>query len=300
MTKRSPIALTLLLSACLFTCNATADEGVSYKKGYVDSLYGQVHFHRAQPISGPGDITPIAFFHQNPRSAEEYRPLLKVVGRDRVAIAFDTPGYGESERPDAPLDMTQIAATMATALRGLGYGGGKGQVDVFGFHTGVPIGSEVAIQHPDLVRRVVLSGIPYFSPDERRERYANLPRDKTLTEEGSRILGRWAPLVNRRAEGVSLERAVRMYVEDIHSLDKWWYAYNAVWSYVPEERLPLITQPILVLQPHESLTERTLKARTELIPHADLIVLPTIVDDVFDTGPEEIGAALTGWLDSPK
>ena len=277
MITRSPIALAILFSTCLFTGDATANESISYKKGYVDSLYGQIHFHRAQPIAGPGDKTPVVLFHQNPRSAEEFRPLLNVVGRDRVAIAFDTPGYGESERPDAPLDMTQIAATMATALRGLGYGSEKGRVDVFGFHTGVPIGSEVAIQHPDLVRRVVLSGIPYFSPDERQERFANLPRDKTLTEDGSRILGRWAPLVNRRAEGVSLERAVRMYVEDIHSLDKWWYAYNAVWSYVPEDRLPLITQPILVLQPHESLTERTLQARTELIPHADLIELPTIV-----------------------
>ena len=300
MNTRLLTPLAVFLSIFFFTYGTAADEGISYKKGYVDSLYGQVHFHKAQPIAGPGDKTPVVFFHQNPRSAEEYRPLLNVVGRDRVAIAFDTPGYGESERPDAPLNMTQIAATMATALKGLGYGSDQGRVDVFGFHTGVPIGSELAIQHPHLVRRVVLSGIPYFSPEERQERYANLPRDKTLTEEGSRILGRWAPLVNRRAEGVPLDRAVRMYVEDIHALDKWWYAYDAVWSHVPEDRLPMITQPILVLQPHESLTERTLKARTELIPHADLVELPDIVDDVFDTGPEEIGAALTAWLDAEK
>lgn len=299
MITRLPAVSTMFVSICFCICGASADGGVNYRKGYVDGSFGQIHYHRAQPSRGSSDKTPVVFFHQNPRSAEEYRPLLEVVGRSRLALALDTPGYGESDRPESPPDMTEIANAMAIALQGLGYGpGGKGPVDVFGFHTGTLIATELAILRPDLVRRIVLSGIPYFSEEERLKRLANVPRDMRLTEDGARVLGRWAPIVNRRPKGVSLERAARIFVEDIHSLDKYWYGYNAVWSYALANRLPLIAQPILVLQPHESLTEATLKARRELIPYADLIELPNVVDDVFDTGPEEIGAALTKWLDS--
>lgn len=111
---------------------------------------------------------------------------------------------------------------------------------------------------------------------------------------------RWYLIVINRAEGVSLERASKVFLEDIHSLDKSWFAYSAVWSYAPEERFPLVTQPILVLQPHELLLDETRKAKAEALPHADMIELPDIIDDVFDTGPEEIGSAMTAWLDAPQ
>ncbi len=131
--------------------------------------------HGLEP--GEGDKTPVALFHQNPKSAEEYRPLTERVGRDRLAIAFDTPGYGESERPDEPQNMVRLAGAMVDALEALGYGdSGKGKVDVFGFHTGVFIASELAVQRPDLVRRVVLSGIAYYPQKYRDERLASLPK----------------------------------------------------------------------------------------------------------------------------
>ncbi|MDG2244219.1 MAG: alpha/beta fold hydrolase [Rhodospirillaceae bacterium] len=287
-----------LATTALLASAAVAEDQVIYKKGYVDGPYGQIHYHSARPADGTDDKTPLVLFHQNPKSAEEYRPLVEVVGRDRLAIAFDTPGYGESDRPDSPPDMAGIANAMADALDALGYGqGGKGKVDVFGFHTGVFIASELAIIRPDLVRGVVLSGIAYYDTETRADRLANLPTEKTLPEDGTFIMNRWYLIVINRSEGVSLERAAKIFLEDIHSLDKSWYAYNAVWTYVPEERFPLIKQPVLILQPHEMLLEKTRTAKKEALPDADMIEFPDITDDVFDTGSEEIGSALTTWLD---
>lgn len=295
------VAVTLSLSyAVLLIGTAAAENAVIYKKGYVDGRFGQIHYHSASPAKETGGKTPIVFFHQNPKSAEEYRPLLEVIGRDRLALAFDTPGYGESDRPDSPPDMADIAGAMEDALVAMGYGeGGLGAVDVFGFHTGVYIASELAITRPDLVRRVVISGIAYRDAETRAEILANLPTDKSLPEDGTFIMNRWYLIVINRAEGVSLERASKVFLEDIHSLDKSWFAYNAVWTYAPEQRFPLVTQPILVLQPHEMLLEETRKAKNELMPSADIIELPNIVDDVFDTGTEEIAEAMTTWLDAP-
>jgi pimeloyl-ACP methyl ester carboxylesterase len=277
----------------------SAEDHVIYKKGYVDGRYGQIHYHSARPAEGSSDKTPVVFFHQNPKSAEEYRPLLEIVGQDRLTLAFDTPGYGESDRPDVATDMAGLTGAMEDALVAMGYGAnGKGPVDVFGFHTGVYIAAELAITRPDLVRRVVMSGIAYYDADARAKRLAELPRDQKLPEDGTYIMNRWFLIVIKRAEGVSVERAAKVFLEDIHSLDKSWFAYNAVWSYALEERFPLIKQPVLVLQPHELLLDQTRKAKAELLPDADMIELPDIIDDVFDTGPREIAAALTTWLDA--
>lgn len=296
-------------SSVLFACAAAlwvlaqpalGETDVIYRKGYVDGRFGQMHYHAARPATAT-DKAPVVFFHQNPKSSEEYRPVLELVGKSRLALAIDTPGYGESDRPPSPPDMADIAGAMADALTGLGYGPeGKGPVDVFGFHTGVFIASELAIARPELVRRVVLSGVAYVDADERQRYLDELPRDKTLPEDGTFILNRWYLIVINRPQEVPLERAARIFVEDIHSLDKSWYAYHAVWNYAPEERLPLIKQPTLILEPHEMLLEQTLRARKELMPQADLIELPDVVDDVFDTGAQPIADALIRWLDAER
>ncbi|MBT4739864.1 MAG: hypothetical protein HOO09_05715, partial [Rhodospirillaceae bacterium] len=70
----------LLAAATLLSGAAVAEDDVIYKKGYVDGPYGQIHYHSARPADGDGDKTPLVFFHQNPKSAEEYRPLLEIVG----------------------------------------------------------------------------------------------------------------------------------------------------------------------------------------------------------------------------
>ncbi|MEO0576415.1 MAG: alpha/beta hydrolase [Pseudomonadota bacterium] len=271
---------------------------MTYKKGYVDGRYGQLHFHSAFPESGADDKTPVAFFHQNPKSADDFRPLLEIIGNDRLAIAIDLPGYGESEpMPHAP-SMRELADAMADALDAMGYGGnGKGAVDAFGFHTGVLVASELAIVRPDLVRRVVLCGIPYLSPEARAVERAKVPTEFSLPEDPGFIVKRWHLIVTQRPPTVPLERAARSFVEDLHSLDKWWYAYHAVWDYPVEERLPLIRQPVLILAAHEMLYRYTVDTKRDLLPDATLIDMPDVVDDIFDTAPDALADAMRPWLD---
>lgn len=294
-----------LIALCLCAMQASAaDVAVSYKRGYVDGRFGQIHYHIAQPASGKSKLTPIVFFHQNPKSAYEYEFLLREMGKDRVAIAIDTPGYGESDRPPAPPSMEDLAGAMADALDALAYGKGrkkKGQVDVFGFHTGVFMAAELAVQRPDLVRRVVLSGIPYRPKEVRQARLAALPQEFGLPEDGSRTMARWQFIVQGRQEGVSLERATKDFIEDLHSTGYWWYAYNAVWHYPVEERFAALTQPVFIVEPHEMDLEETRKAHRELLPHADYVEIPEITERsrVFDLGWPLYAKELRAWLDKP-
>lgn len=272
----------------------------SLRRGYVEGRFGQMHYFIARPLSGEPTRAPIAFFHQNPKSGLEYEHLLRDLGRDRVVIAIDTPGYGGSDRPPEPPTMEQIAGSMADALEALGYGQrGGGRVDVFGFHTGAYIAAELALQRPDLVQRVVLSGVAYKTPAERLRLLEALPSDYAFPEDGTRLLNRWYRIVIQREPGVTLQRAQRLFHEDVKALGYWWFAYRAVWNWPVEERLPRLEQPVLILEPHEMLLDDTRRAHRDLLPRAAYVELPEIRAEsrVFETGAPLFAREMRRWLD---
>lgn len=270
------------------------------RRGYVDGPFGQMHYFIAQPAQAGPARAPVVFFHQNPKSGLEYEFLLRDLAKDRVVIAIDTPGYGGSDRPPLPPTMEQLAGAMAQALEALGYGPrGGGKVDVFGFHTGAFIAAELALSRPDLVQRVVLSGVAYKSPGERQALLDALPRDYSFPEDGTRLLNRWHRIVIQREPGVSLQRAQRLFHEDVKALGYWWFAYRAVWNWPVEERLPRLVQPVLILEPHEMLLEDTRRVHRELLPRAAYVELPEIRAEsrVFETGAPLFAREMRRWLD---
>ncbi|MBM3513500.1 MAG: alpha/beta fold hydrolase [Alphaproteobacteria bacterium] len=290
----------IFAAAALLVATSAHAVDVATKRGYVNARFGQMHYRSAQPAAGRGHLTPIVFFHQNPKSGDDFKMLVEAMGRDRLAIAFDTPGYGESYRPPRPPAMADLAGAMADALDGLGFGqGGAGKIDVFGFHTGVLIATELAVTRPDLVRRVILASVPYMKPDEVATRTAAIKRDFRLPEDGSHVMDRWRVVVINRAPGVSVERAAESFLADIRSLDKFWYASHAMFSYPVADRIRQIGQPVLLLAPHEGLLEHTRAAHRDLLPRATLVELPDVKDDVFDTGAAQFASALRAWLDWP-
>ena len=272
----------------------------NHKRGYVNGRFGQIHYHRAWPDADGSGGTPLAFFHQNHKSAFEYDLLLREMGRDRESLAFDTPGYGNSDGPPDVPTMADYAGAMADALDSLGFGaGGKGAIDVFGLHTGVLIATELALTRPDLVRRIVMSGVPYRSPQKRKEILDALPRDRKLTEDGAWVMDCWRVLVAERSKDVPLDRAARVFVEALHPLDKHWHAYDAVWNYPLEERLPRLTHPVVILQTHELLLDDTRRAHAELLPQAHYVEIPEVQVNILDLAWKQFAREMRLWLDGP-
>ncbi len=151
---------------------------------YADATTGQIHVQMVTPDNDTGK-TPFVIFHPNPYSGLYFSYLLEEMGRARVAIAPDAPGYGNSTKPSAPPSMQEIAAAMAAALESLGYGeNGKGKVDVSGYHTGTYIASELAAARPDLIRRVVLTGVPFWQGEQLEKQQKELLKPKPIDEDG--------------------------------------------------------------------------------------------------------------------
>lgn len=264
---------------------------------YADVPTGQIHMQIVEPQTDTGK-TPFVIFHPNPYSGLYFSYLLEDLGRDRVAIAPDTPGYGNSTKPKKPLSMTEIGEVMAAALEGMGYGaGGKGKVDVSGYHTGAYIASELAAARPDLVRRVVLIGVPFWRGEELEQQSNELMKPKPIDEEGKILEEKWRFAVKGRNPDIPLDRAYNLFVESLKSGSDVWWAYNAVLGWPAAERFEAITQPVLLLNTHGGLREET----RAVLPHlrnGRIIEEPGLTHGIFDVGAPVLGTHLRAYLDS--
>ncbi|MEO0996553.1 MAG: alpha/beta fold hydrolase [Pseudomonadota bacterium] len=254
---------------------------------YADSRYGQLHVHAARP-AGRAASPPLVLFHQTPLSARMYSTILPLLAERRVVYAVDTPGYGESDPPPAPVAIEDYAAAVGDFLDTL-----PPAVDVLGYHTGVLIATELALTRPEQVRRVVLVAVPLFDAEQRAAYQA---RETEYAEDGSHLLDMWNSTLKVRPEGQTLAQAARIVAEKQRAGLRAWWAGPAIFGYDLETALPRLTQPVLVMRPNDGLWEHTGKAAA-LIGRVTLDERPDWAYGLFDAHAGDIAAAVLTFID---
>jgi pimeloyl-ACP methyl ester carboxylesterase len=83
--------------------------------------------------------------------------VLPELAKTRRVIAFEMQAHGRTADIDRPLSMEQMADDTAAALQQLGIE----NADFFGFSMGAGIALQVAIRHPEMVRKLVLASVTY-------------------------------------------------------------------------------------------------------------------------------------------
>ena len=125
----------------------------------------RVHYFRAG--SGPA----VAMLHACPVSAKVMRPLMTIFARRFTCLAFDMPGFGQSDK----LAIAQPSIEdFADALRDTFDALGIGRVATYGRHTGASIAVEFAARHPDRCAMALADGYAVFTnpySDEELDRY---------------------------------------------------------------------------------------------------------------------------------
>jgi len=103
---------------------------------------------------GPAEGVPVVFLHHLMAVLDDWDPRIidGIAGRHRV-IAFDNRGVGASggSVPHSVEEMGQDAIAFIRAM-------GLEQVDLLGFSLGGAVAQMVALQAPELVRRMILAG----------------------------------------------------------------------------------------------------------------------------------------------
>lgn len=103
---------------------------------------------------GPKGGTPVIFFVHLAATLDNWDPrIVDPIAKDHHVIAFDNRGVGASsgEVPDSIEAMADDAVTFINAL-------GFDKVDIFSFSLGGMVAQALVAKHPDLVRKLVLTG----------------------------------------------------------------------------------------------------------------------------------------------
>ncbi len=83
--------------------------------------------------------------------------VLPELAKTRQVLAFEMQAHGHTADIDRPLSMEQMADDTAAALQQLGIE----NADFFGYSTGGGVILQVAIRHPEIVRKLVLASVAY-------------------------------------------------------------------------------------------------------------------------------------------
>ncbi len=301
---RIPVLMMIVFGAAMLLSGASrAASDIAapvIRQGFADSVYGQLHYLTAQPAGAPDHWkTPLVMFHMSPLSAREFGPLIAEMGRDRVVVAFDTPGQGLSDGPDHPVTIGDYAIAIDNALHAMGYGPKK-PIDEFGDHTGVWIAGEIAIRDPAMVRKIVFNGV-YVVPEAdwrgHLDRIKIPPSNAVFFEGLGEMIAKSHKLY--MDGGVSDADWGRIVMDSIAPMDRLEFAKVAAFSYTPQapDRLKLIRQPVTLLLMDDTTADAT-RTAAPLFPNP-----PKMVDHmewrfgVFYTKTAEVGAFLRGALD---
>ncbi|HEY7283046.1 MAG TPA: alpha/beta hydrolase, partial [Actinomycetota bacterium] len=85
------------------------------ERAFARTPVGHIHYASA------GDGDPVLFLHQTPRSWDEFRDVIPIVGAGGYrAIAMDTIGYGDSDKPDDPASLPLFGSGVIGLMDALG------------------------------------------------------------------------------------------------------------------------------------------------------------------------------------
>lgn len=200
------------------------------------------------------------------------------LAREREVILFDNAGIGASSG-ETPSTIPAMAADAIAFIRALGIG----QADILGYSIGGKVAQEIAVQAPELVRKLVLVGTgprgadtaasqsaeifsATYDPPEHLWIAAHFPPNAAGREAGRAYLERKLRRQDRSPE-VSEASATAQYAAIIKSNEK----TDGVWDY-----LATIRHPVLVVDGSNDRIIPTINGFTlqQHLPNAQLIVYP--------------------------
>ena len=261
------------------------------KADYIDVSWGQAH----RWIGGERSATNPTLYalHGTAYSGRSFFPLMSNMGGTRVA-ALDTPGYGGSTKPSERWSLPKYADAVVEAIDNAG----DTRIDLLGYHTGALLAALIASARPDLVRRLILIGVPYFPDVEERDRWRRrLAKPMRLTEDLAQFEERWDFLVQGRASGASLPAAFGHFVDELRAWPFGFWCHEAVFDFDPVGLFSGVLQPTLIINSANTLAPASQQAASELA-NSRIVDLPGYSHGVLDVAASELAGHIESFTDA--
>ena len=257
------------------------------RRGYADSRFGQVHYRRVLPEKE--DHAPIMALHLSPNSSQVFSDFLPLIGKDRIAIAPDYPGYGMSDPIEGQQNLTDYAAAMLDVIKAQNL---DRPVDLIGYHTGAGVALEMARQEPKAIGRIILVAVPLLTKDE-RESGAALPKIP-FDIEGEFAKKEWQSSWRWRGPEQSKESVLATFGEKFRpgSREK---GAQAILAY---DLIPVFKNTqhdVSIITVRDDLWNVSKRAQ-EMRPEFEYMELPQYGHGLFHVAPDHMNEIIRGFL----
>jgi pimeloyl-ACP methyl ester carboxylesterase len=118
-----------------------------------------------------GSGAPLLLLHGAYMTIDMMEPLLGGLAATRQVVAVEQQGHGRTADIDRPLSYEQMADDTAALAAHLGIG----QADVVGYSMGGGVAVQLAMRHPDVVRKLVVASASFRSDGMPAEALAMFP-----------------------------------------------------------------------------------------------------------------------------
>lgn len=176
-----------------------------------------------------GEGPPVVLLHGAYMTIDMMGPLLPGLAAQRQVIANEQQGHGRTADVDRPLTYEQMADDTAALVRRLGIE----SADVVGYSMGGGVALQMAIRHPDVVRRLVVASASFRHDGMHAIALEMFPSITPELFAGSPIEEAYQRLAPNPGDFPKL-------VEKLSKLDSTPYAW-------PEEEIRAIRAPTLVV-----------------------------------------------------
>ena len=219
-----------------------------------------------------GEGEPVLLIHGLGSSTEDWEPQVNVLARDFTVITYDVRGHGRTAKPAGKYTVPQFADDAAKLIRQLELG----PVHVMGLSMGGMIAFQLAADHPDLVRSlIIVNSGPEMILRTWQEKLAIAQRRLIVRMMGMRKMGEVLAVRLLPAPQHATLRATfatrwarndkRAYLRALSALVGWSVA----------ARLPSIRCRVLVVAADQDYTPVAWKREyTSKMPNATLAVIP--------------------------
>lgn len=219
---------------------------------------------------GRGD--PVLLVHGLGSSTEDWEPQVDALAREFTVVAYDVRGHGRTGKPAGTYSVTQFAADAASLITALALA----PVHVVGLSMGGMIAFQLAADHPELVRSlVIVNSGPEMVVRTFKERMGIAQRRLIVRLLGMRKMGE--VLAEKLLPGAEHSARRGLFADRWARNDKGAYlrALSALVGWTVTAKLPAIRQPVLVVTADQDYTPVAWKQwYTSLMPNATLTVIP--------------------------
>ncbi len=241
-----------------------------------------------------GSGESVLFFHGLGSSARDWEMQIPAFTKQFKTIAFDLRGHGQSQKPKGPYSMSLFAKDTAELIKSLGVG----SVHVVGISLGGMIAFQLAVDHPELVKSmVIVNSGPELVVRTLKERWQVFMRFAIVRVMGMRKMGE---VLSKRLfpkdgqenlrqifVGRWAENDVRAYMDTMRAIVGWSVA----------DKIQNIKIPVLVVAADNDYTP--VSAKEAYIPklgNAELVVIEDSRHAVPVEKPDEFNRVVLRFL----